>query len=127
MRESKYRAWDKEDKRMIVDKQDFIPLIATNLGVMKLDPTSKENRWILLPRERFVLMQSTGLTDKNGVDVFRTDKVIIRDEGDEIGVIEWDETELRYVVEFDTYTLELGNFYSKEIEVVGNTHDEVSK
>ena len=67
--------------------------------------------------------QFTGLTDKNGVEIYESDKVIIRSEDEEIGVVKWDETELMYVVEFDTYTLELGNFYGKEIEIVGNIHE----
>ena len=69
----KFRAYDKIDKRLIIGEQDFIPLIVTNKGVFKLDPCCEYNRWIEIEKDRFILMHSTGLLDKHGVEVFEGD------------------------------------------------------
>lgn len=73
----KFRAWDKKDKRMIVDEQEFIPLIVTNKGVMKLDPQSITNKYFLVEdNNRFELMASTGLVDMQGKEIYKSDLLI---------------------------------------------------
>lgn len=69
----KYRAWDKVDKRYIVDEQEFIPVIVTNKGVFRLDATIKENRWILIEPERFVIESCSGRTDYNMKEIYKGD------------------------------------------------------
>lgn len=77
MREIKFRAWMKSDKRMITDTQEFIHLIVTNKGVMKLQPQYEEDYYAVIPKQLYELMTSTGLFDKNGKEIYEGDIVSI--------------------------------------------------
>lgn len=90
----KYRAWLKKDKEMIdVDEIHF------ENG--ELDYIGDAITW-MCKKNDFVLMQSTGLTDKNGKEIFEGDIIGIRD-GLLNGVVEfnidlgmWTNSLLRY-------------------------------
>ena len=104
----KYKAWDKSDKRMITHKQDFIPLIVTNFGVMRLSPKHENNLYSIVDVERFELMQYTGLKDKNDkeiyfdCEIFRFKVITSIDGYDQlIGIMTYNDEELR--AEIDIY------------------------
>lgn len=128
MREIKFRAWDKEKKRMvIVASYEFLPFSGDT--VIQWD-NEKQYRESGVIEERLELMQFTGLHDKNGKEIY---------EGD---IRQFDTTDLRmkelhykfkgdvrynycmfYIV--DTSNDVPYNIYNvyQHIEVIGNIHE----
>jgi uncharacterized phage protein (TIGR01671 family) len=76
MREIKFRAWLKEDKKMVnVETMDF-----TDKSIQYLKKSEINNAYILR-RESFddvELMQYTGLADKNDTGIYEGDIVLIK-------------------------------------------------
>lgn len=126
-REIKFRAWLKEDKKMVnVETMDF-----TDKSIQHLKKSEINNAYILR-RESFddvELMQYTGLTDKNGTEIYEGDIIKYKFPYDRrlihISPVKFLETETsfgikdRYGNEIPLYRITTGNFF----EVIGNIYE----
>lgn len=61
MREIKFRAWDKDNKKMLEVK---------SIHFMESDPCIVVNPMEFISLKHVVLMQYTGLKDKNGIEIY---------------------------------------------------------
>ena len=131
MRQIKFRAWSREQKKLFVIDNKFH--ITDGQTVYKLDPHNKETRYFPMPLANPVIMQYTGLKDRSGKEIYEWD--IVERDGI-LGVIEWNAQQGAWwivgiinkntdIVTSFTFTEKLGNgYYSrKDLEVVGDTYN----
>ncbi len=119
MREIKFRAWDKLDKEMfsvvIID-----PRMSDVIKVGFLQNPS----WGIIHRrsEQLELMQSTGLHDKNGNEIWEGD--IVENERFEIGIIKFNNGAFvsEYIPPYNWDSMELVDGLLNRQKVIGNIY-----
>lgn len=117
----RYRAWDKEFKEMVqvdalVFEEQIIKATYKNGNVVKED------------LKNYVLMQSTGLTDKNGKEIFEGDILSIETDEENVKVsVFWDSKHALFMFESKKYNEKevLGELFEDNpypFKIIGNIH-----
>ena len=114
MREIKFRAWDKQTKKMWMSKCYLLIDIVDGRPFNTVED-------MYMPRNRYALMQYTGLKDKNGKEVYDGDIV---KEGGRLSKVRFSKSYARFELETPTGRAGFYGFYG---EVVGNIYEDTVK
>lgn len=128
MREIKFRVWDNEQKEFYKPifegyKGKIYELLLTQNGEIIRRSIDKNEHQSLFPN-RYIIMQYTGLKDKNGKEIYEKD--VYNDKIHGLRIIEYNESQACYV-SLLLRDKELGNpihFDNRsEIEIIGNIYE----
>ena len=124
---TKFRAWDKEHKEMVYP--DDVDKIYFEITVDGIDTYNMRH---VLPYDDkppyldTVVMQSTGLTDKNGKEIYEGD--VVKGKSDSFrlscyGEVYWDKEFCRYRINDKEYNRKYNVDWRWKLQIIGNIHD----
>ena len=126
-REIKFRAWDKKKNQMCwVGKLETLREDIYDIETIEVYDWNGERDWYEIDAPEFILMQFTGLKDKNGKEIYEGDILMIEKYSDKPQVIEWGE---QFFESFygmtgwkikDSINYGFDSIEAKKSEVIGN-------
>lgn len=116
----KLRCWDKENKRFLHPLSfDLSPK-----GILILSFAIEGKKYLDVNNtDRYVLIQCTGLKDKNKKLIYEGDIVEILDNEQENAFIYFDEHTAQFVVRTLDVDFDFDHISNDELEVIGNIHE----
>lgn len=122
MKDIKFKVWDRQLKQMcVVDSIEFIDELEGRPGVNAFARDGKIAYWI--EKENAVLLQYTGLLDKNGKEIYEGD--ILKIETDKPMAVGWSNKFASFILNKDGWAFShwFGESCNpKDCEVIGNTY-----
>jgi len=128
MREIKFRAWNKLSKRIAIVKHVIFDGSESGIeqAFVHYDNTPlNDDKWI--PKDCLELMQYTGLKDKNGKEIYESDKIEFNPIGSEQvlrGVIEWLNDGWIINEDIDNAKFKLYSDVFGKPEIIGNIYED---
>lgn len=113
----KFRVWLKDTNKMY-------NVHSLHIGTNKVIISARYGNVSIYINKNTILMQSTGLKDKNSKLIYEGDRVYIDCE-DETAIIKWSDDLARFTIHFEDEAVfaDFDNYYSKELEVIGNIYE----
>ena len=118
MREIKFRAWDHQNNSMFYPHEIYF-----NEGLKDIRALDTMANYTENGKPRFVLMQYTGLKDRNGKEIYEGD---LLSWGEYLLVCKWEQDNCRYSL-YNTKSGRWAGFLDKhmirKIRVIGNVYE----
>jgi len=110
----RFRAWNKNTKKMVCPHK---------LTPLALNQGCKDLAGVFLPfDESYTIMQSTGLKDKNGVEIFEGD--VVRDDSGKAWSVKWTSSVCCFdFLDSDSNTWAVSRNAVEHMEVLGNVYN----
>ena len=131
MRDIKFRVWDKETKHMHICGEDVHDEISFENETNKAYYYNLQNGCGSLREDSvYILMQYTGLKDKNGKEIYEGDIIFIKGETkllDIKGKVEYSNILAQFIItntgNIVNEAESLGDYEEEDIEKIGNVYD----
>ena len=118
----RFRVWDKREKRM-----NYNVRVTTTDDYKKVEAVNDYHIWKKLYKGQYELMQSTGLVDENGEEIFEgdilTDEGSFENDGWDYATIEFDETDYTYYLDWKNEEICQSITECKNYSVAGNIYE----
>ena len=125
----KFRAWNTKSGRFAKDGELFLSIDSENYNLYSVDFDN-----FRLENDNYILMQYTGLKDKNGVEVYEGDLVSFEDSDGgyeyqdlviNTGIVEYGDLGFYFT---NRVAVDMDDFYIKdgrcdEVEIIGNIYE----
>lgn len=118
----RFRVWDKREKRM-----NYNVRVTSTDDYKKVEAVNDYHIWKELYKGQYELMQSTGLVDENGEEIFEgdilTDEGSFENDGWDYATIEFDETDYTYYLDWKNEEICQSITECKNYSVAGNIYE----
>jgi len=131
MREIKFRAWDKKNKKMLYPGNEWYDICCGAVEGVLAIPHSSVYDGVENKSKEWIPMQYTGHKDRNGREIYDSDIVEWRvGNTSGTGIVEWSDKEASWIIRIKEPKGRLDYWFLSgidEIEVIGNIYEGVKK